>query len=137
MSGTGNGIRVGTDIIEIQRIRSAAMRHPGFFDRILTPNEKEYCLSKADAFVSLAGRFAAKEAVLKSLGTGLAQISWLDMEILADKNGSPQVLFSGSAEKILRVNGIKYINVSISHSRDYAVAVAVGECVADEARNRV
>ncbi len=129
-------ICIGTDIVEIQRIRDAAMRRPGFFDRILTPSEKEYCLRKADATVPLAGRFAAKEAVLKCLGTGLSRVSWQDIEILNNDNGNPQVYFSGSAKNLLGDRGIKYLNVSISHSRDYAVAVAVGECVTDEASDR-
>ena len=130
------GIRVGTDIIEIERIRNAAKRHPGFFDRILTADEKKYCLAKVDSCVPLAGRFAAKEAVMKCLQVGLERISWQDIAILADEVGSPQVHLTGAARQLLRESGLGYIQVSISHSRDYAMAVAIGECVADADNDR-
>ena len=130
------GMRIGTDIIEIERIRNAAKRHPGFFDRILTADEKKYCLAKVDSFVPLAGRFAAKEAVMKCLQVGLERVSWQDIAILADEVGSPQVFLTGSALQVLRECGLGYIQVSISHSRDYAMAVAIGECVADADNDR-
>lgn len=120
-------IRVGTDIIEIERIRNAVSRHPAFYDRVLTDREKKYYLVKKDPFPFLAGRFAAKEAILKCLGCGMRGLSWHDMEIVSDELGAPQVFFTSTMESILVQKGIKTIKVSISHSRDYAVAVAIGE----------
>ncbi len=127
---------VGTDIVEIARIRNAARRHSGFWEKVLSPQERKLCLEKKDPIPSLAGRFAAKEAVLKCLGTGLRGISWQDMEILPDDRGCPQVYFTEKMKKILRTHGLQTIKVSVSHSRDYATAVAVGEGWPNENRNR-
>ena len=118
---------IGTDIIEISRVRIAAARHPAFYDKILSPREKEYCMGKADPALTLAGRFAAKEAVLKCLGLGLRGLSWRDMEILPDELGAPHVFFSEKLHSVIEGKGIKAVKVSISHSRDYAMAVAIGE----------
>lgn len=119
--------KVGTDIIEIQRIREAVRRRPAFWDKVLTPQEKEYCLGKTDPVPSLAGRFAAKEAILKCIGTGLRGISWQDLDIVSGEEGTPLVCFSSRAQGILAQRGLVKISVSISHSRDYALAVAIGE----------
>lgn len=118
---------VGSDIIEISRVRMAALRHPAFYDRILSSREKEYCRGKADPAPTLAGRFAAKEAILKCLGCGLKGLSWQDLEILPDEMGAPQAFFSGKLQGVLAEKGIKTVKISISHSRDYAMAVAIGE----------
>lgn len=127
---------VGTDIIEIERIRKAVQRHPAFWDRILTPREKVYCQKKGNPVQTLAGRFAAKEAVWKCLGLGLRNFSWRDLEILPDQWGCPQVSFKLPLEKILREKNIAAISLSISHSRCCAIAVAVGEVISDENNNR-
>lgn len=120
---------VGTDIIEIERLRKAVKRHPALWDRILTPREKAYCLEKGNPVQSLAGRFAAKEAVLKCLGLGLSNLSWQDLEILPDQWNCPQVSFQPPLEKILSEKNIAGISLSISHSRCCAIAVAVGEVI--------
>lgn len=126
---------IGADIVEISRIRKAALRFPQFWARILTPGETAYCQGKKNGIPSLAGRFAAKEAILKCLGLGLAHLSWHDMEILPDENGCPQVSFSAVLQKVMKVRGIKKIKVSISHSRNYAMAVAIGEGLENEDSN--
>ena len=118
---------LGTDIIEIERIKKAVLRQPAFCDRILTIREKEYYLLKLDPFPFLAGRFAAKEAVLKCLGSGLRGLSWQDIEILPDAEGAPIVFLSPNIDKLRLDKGINMIKVSISHSREYAMAVAIGE----------
>lgn len=118
---------IGTDIVEITRIRKATERSPRFWSRILTPGEEAYCRRKKDGIPSLAGRFAAKEAILKCLGLGLSQLSWHDMEILPGENGCPQVSCSAVLQKVMAARGVNEIKVSISHSRDYAMAVAIGE----------
>lgn len=109
---------VGTDIIEVSRIKRALDKE-GFADRTFTPAEKEYCLSGGIPAQRFAGRFAAKEAIAKSLGTSL---SWQDVEILPDENGKPVVrLLDGAAE----VAAGRKIMVSISHCHTYAVAYAL------------
>ncbi len=118
---------VGTDIIEISRVKAAALRHPAIWERILTPQEKSYCQARSNSYQCLAGRFAAKEAVLKALGLGLRGVSWQDMEILPDEQGQPQVRIYGKLMKRTQELGIRKINLSISHSRNYAMAVAIGE----------
>jgi len=120
-------VYIGTDIIEIERIRNAANRHPNFCDRVLTDREKEYYMVKANPFPFLAGRFAAKEAILKCLGCGMRNLSWHDFEIIPDELGSPLVCVNNVIERIMLEKGISTIKVSISHSRDYAMAVAIGE----------
>ena len=117
---------VGTDIIEIERIRRAALK-TAFWDRILTENEKECCRLRGDKIVFLAGRFAVKEAVMKSLGLGLGELSFKDIEVLNDKNGAPRLAKNQVISAKMRDIGLNEIVVSISHSRDYAIAVAVGE----------
>jgi len=110
---------LGTDIIEVNRIRNCLRRRPRFADRILTPFERGICLSGGDAPQRIAGRFAAKEAVAKALGTSLG---WHDVEILADSAGRPEVrLLNGAAATAAG----RRVMVSISHCRSYAVAHAV------------
>lgn len=110
---------VGTDIVEVSRIERALSRGNGFAARVFTAAEQEYCLSGGRPIQRFAGRFAAKEAVAKSLG---AHLSWRDVEVLADESGKPVVrLLNGAAE----LAGGRKVYVSISHCRTYAVAHAV------------
>ncbi|MDR1204851.1 MAG: holo-ACP synthase [Peptococcaceae bacterium] len=118
---------VGTDIIEIERVRRAAARRPAFWNRVLTPEEERYCRSKGDGAASLAGRFAAKEAVMKALGVGLGDISFRDIEIMNDAAGAPFLCLTAKTADKMESAGLDRIVLSISHSRDYAVAVAIGE----------
>ncbi len=115
---------IGTDIIEIERIREAISRHPErFLETLFTEKERAYCSRFAEPIPHYAGRFAAKEAVLKALGTGLQkEISWKDIEILSDVYGKPEVHLSS------RMRG-EYPEaiflISISHGREYATATAI------------
>ncbi|AEF93380.1 Holo-(acyl-carrier-protein) synthase [Desulfotomaculum nigrificans CO-1-SRB] len=114
---------IGTDIIEIERIELAISRGgQQFLDRVFTPREQEYCGGKVHC---LAGRFAAKEAILKALGTGLRGMRWTDIEILPNYLGKPEVKLSGPALEIAAEMDIAKILVSISHDRGRAVAFAV------------
>src|SRR5471030_629212 len=96
-------VGVGTDIALIARIRKL---RPAAVARLLTSKEKAYCNRYADAHMRVAGRFAAKEAILKAMGTGLAAgITWKQIEILPDSKGAPSVTFSGAAQRQLRILG--------------------------------
>ncbi|MFO7611227.1 MAG: holo-ACP synthase [Clostridia bacterium] len=120
-------ITCGTDIIEIDRIKKAVAKSPSFLDRIYSPHEQEYCLSKkAGRFSSLAARFAAKEAVSKAMGTGLGdKATPREIEVFNDSAGKPGIILSGRAKESFEQMGAWKIEVSLSHGRDYAVAFAV------------
>jgi holo-[acyl-carrier protein] synthase len=115
---------VGTDIIEIERIKEAIARHGDrFLDRLFTAKEKTYCLRYKDSIPRFAGRFAAKEAVLKAFGTGITQeMTWKEIEILNDKQGKPEVQLSARLRDVLSVD---HIFLSISHCDAYATATAI------------
>lgn len=115
---------IGNDIVEVARIKMVLARHPQrFLDKVFTPNEQEYCLKRKDPAIHLAGRFAAKEAVVKSLGTGFSEgLTWLDIEILNDPKGKPFVSASPFARELL---GNSSIEISLSHCHKYATAVAI------------
>ncbi len=112
-------MEVGVDIVEIARIREVYQAHgDAFLRRILTDAEIELCRSRPDPVETLAGRFAAKEALSKALGTGFgARLSWHSVEILSDQGGKPQVILH-------RCPDVR-ATVSISHDRHSAVAVAL------------
>ena len=114
---------IGADIIEIRRIKKAvAHRGENFLRRVYTDREIKQYRKKTS---SLAARFAAKEAVMKALGQGMFAIGWRDIEILSEPDGRPTVHLRGRAK--LRANqlGLKTLALSLSHSRDYALAVAL------------
>jgi holo-[acyl-carrier protein] synthase len=115
---------LGIDLIEIKRVKKVKERWgKRFLERVYTPKELEYCLKKRFPENSLAGRFAAKEAVMKALSTGLSSgVSWKDIEILNDKKGKPEVLLYGKTKKLL---GKKKVLISISHTKEDAIAQAV------------
>ena len=114
---------VGTDIVEIERIRGSVARWGQKFpQRILTAREYQYCLSKANFLQSLAGRIACKEAVYKALyQLGISGLSWKDIEVELGRGGAPTARLSERASKL--ATGIK-IAVSISHNDSQAVSVA-------------
>jgi holo-[acyl-carrier protein] synthase len=115
---------IGVDIIEIARIAGAIER---FGDRFLRRVYTEHEIAKyRDRTSSLATRFAAKEAVMKVLGTGVRGVGWHDIEILSDERGKPVVFLHGRAAERARAIGIASVAVSLSDSKEYAVAVALG-----------
>ena len=120
---------IGTDIIECLRIAQMIERHGELFiTRVYTSDEISYCSSRKAATQHYAGRWAAKEAVLKALGTGWRRgISWRDIEIRNQPSGAPTVALRGGARDVLERSGIKGIHISISHCRSHAVAYAVAE----------
>ncbi len=119
----------GVDIIEISRIRKSIQKYSGKFEeRVFTSKEIDYCRSKADPSKHFAARFAAKEAVLKSLGTGMAQgIAWKDMEILNRESGQPVLNLTGRGRHIFDALNLKDIHISITHDKSYALAQAIAE----------
>jgi holo-[acyl-carrier protein] synthase len=124
----GQLISIGTDIIECVRIAQMIEKHGEvFLQRVFTHREIEYCSSRKAATQHYAGRWAAKEAVLKVLGTGWARgIQWTDLEIQNEVSGAPVMKLSGKAAEIARERGIQEVMVSISHCRAYATAFATG-----------
>ncbi|WP_084524476.1 holo-ACP synthase [Lutispora thermophila] len=118
---------VGTDIIEIDRIRKAMERFPKFVERLFSAEELAYLESKALKPQHVAGGFSAKEAVLKSMGTGLRNFKWKEIEIVRDMKGRPFVRLNGKAKDYADTNYIGDIHISISHSREFATATAVAE----------
>ncbi|SHJ61661.1 holo-ACP synthase [Paramaledivibacter caminithermalis] len=115
----------GIDIIEIERI-SKAVKNQRFVKRIFTKNEIVYFKSINNNIYTIAGNFAAKEAVVKTFGTGIRGFKWTDVEIIRDKLGKPMVILYGKAKEIAEEKGISNIELSISHCRQYAVAQAIG-----------
>ncbi|MBM3705259.1 MAG: holo-[acyl-carrier-protein] synthase [Actinobacteria bacterium] len=119
----------GIDIIDVKRIINAAGRHPGFLGRIFTENEIKYCSSKKNPgsrYISLAQRFAAKEAVSKALGTGIGKnAGFREIEIINEAGGKPAVRLSGNAGLYASGLKVRRIEISLSGLKDYAVAFAV------------
>jgi holo-[acyl-carrier protein] synthase len=117
-------INVGTDLIEIARIRRSLERYPRFRDRCFTADEQVYCDSRANPAESYAGRFAGKEAVGKALGFGVARaFAWKDIEIVG--RPKPSVRLSGRVASWAERRGVREIDLSMTHSRELAQAVAV------------
>jgi len=121
-------IATGVDLIECQRLRELWERHGRrVTDRLLTPAEWGYVQGHKDFIPRLAGRFAAKEAILKVLGTGWRNgIAWRDMEILNDAAGSPRMNLSGECARVADHLGITQVFISITHTANYAAATATG-----------
>jgi holo-[acyl-carrier protein] synthase len=119
---------IGTDIFELKRMAELADRGRQHLTAIFTKNEIDYCESKAKKHEHYAARYAAKEAVLKALGTGWRDgLSFPDVEILNDELGKPLVVLHGKAKKLFEEQKIEKILVSLSHTSDTAVAVAILE----------
>lgn len=118
---------IGTDIVEVIRIAQMIEKHGEvFLERVFTAREIAYCRARKHATEHYAGRWAAKEAILKCLGTGWAKgISWTDMEVRNDFSGAPRVGLFGAARERADTLGITDIWITISHCRAYAVAYAL------------
>jgi len=119
----------GIDIVETARIERSVGEHgQRFLDRVFTPREQAYCAkSQKRYYEHLAGRFAAKEAVLKVLGTGWrGGIAWTDIEIVNEPSGQPKVTLTGECLRVAKEIGISRWHVSISHIETHATASAIG-----------
>ncbi len=117
-------LRVGVDMIEIARVERAIQRHgERFLRRMFTAGERDYCGGRIN---SLAARVAAKEAVAKALGTGIGAVRWVEIEVLADANSRPLLILHGDAAALATQLGLHQWDISLSHTRDQAVAFVVG-----------
>ncbi|MHC4103852.1 MAG: holo-ACP synthase [Planctomycetota bacterium] len=117
----------GIDLVDCPRIEAMIERHgERFIQRVFTATEQAYAEANKNEIEKLAGRFAAKEAVLKLMGTGWrGKIAWTDVEIINNSSGQPEVTLGGEVEKIAGKLGIKHISVSITHTANFAIASAV------------
>ena len=122
-------LAIGIDIVEIDRIERAVERlGERFLDRVFTPAEREYCGSRGARFVHYAGRFAAKEAAMKALGTGWAGgVAWHEVEILPSAGGPPQLALHGVARRRFDELGATRALVTISHTHAVAIAQVLFE----------
>ncbi|MGH2355800.1 MAG: holo-ACP synthase [Chloroflexota bacterium] len=121
---------VGVDIIEIERVSAVIARWgERFLRRVFTEAELAYCRGRSP---ELAVRFAGKEAITKALGTGIRGLAWRELEILSDPLGKPLVRLHGRARQRAEAIGLAHFAISLSHSRDYAVAMVVATDVNDE-----
>ena len=122
-------LSIGIDIVEVYRMRESMTRTPRFAERVFTEVERTYCDSKgAAAYQSYAGRFAAKEAFLKALKTGWrGKLTWHDIEVISDAEGVPTLKIANEAAKLMDEMGATQVHLSISHTKDHAVAQVVLE----------
>lgn len=124
---------VGVDMLEIDRMEQVLRRRPNFVRRVFTDEERAYCERTARPAEHYAARFAAREAVVKALGTGFAEgVGVRDVSVGRDEAGRPKALLSGRAAQIAREKGVREIALSISHTHDVAVANAIA--VTDDVR---
>src|SRR3974390_2613885 len=120
---------VGIDIIEVNRIEASHQKFgERFLNRILHPNEVNYCRSHRGPGPFLAARFAAKEAISKAFGTGIgAQLAWHDMEVGRKESGEPFVILHEKGKALLKQRGARHVLISLSHTSAHATAVAILE----------
>ncbi|MSP79231.1 MAG: holo-[acyl-carrier-protein] synthase [Dehalococcoidia bacterium] len=123
-------LTTGVDIVEVLRIEEAAKRWgTRFLQRIYTPGEIAYARGRGP---QLAGRFAAKEAGMKALGTGVKGVGWKEIEVVRIRGGAPTLQLHGRAAERAKRLGLQNFSISISHSREYAIAVVVAEVAPKE-----
>lgn len=119
---------VGTDIMDVARVRNAMERDSGFRDEVFTPVEIQYCESKTHKHQHYAARFAAKEAFLKALGTGWQfGIRFTQIEVQNNELGAPTIILKEKAKEFAQEKGITKILVSLAHIKDFATAIVVLE----------
>ncbi len=122
-------VGLGIDIAEVGRVKAAIERYgETFLRRVYTANEREYCERFKNKYERYAGRFAAKEAVMKALGTGWGRgVRWVDVEVVREKGGRPTIELAGEAANIAGRLHVKNIAVSITHTAEQAFAQVIFE----------
>ncbi len=126
----------GIDLVDFPRIEEMVNRHgKRFLNKVFTATEQAYAKANKNGIEKLAGRFAAKEAILKLMGTGWrGKIAWTDIEIVNNPAGRPEVTLRGEVEKLAEELGIKHISVSITHTANFAIASAVALVQSNEGK---
>jgi holo-[acyl-carrier protein] synthase len=120
---------LGTDLIETKRVQESIERFgERFLERVFTMGEIAYCRRKKNASESFAARFAAKEAGAKALGTGISRgVNWKELEVRREVSGKPTLHLSGRAAELAEAMGVRRLQLSLTHSRELAMAVVVAE----------
>jgi len=122
-------LRIGVDILRVARMARLVAENTGILDVAFTTTESQYCLAKRRCHEHLAARFAAKEAVLKALGTGLGRrMRWRDVEIVHNRAGRPRVRLHGEVARWAELQGMVDLDVSLSHTEDFSIAQALIVC---------
>lgn len=140
MPGVEGQVGLGVDIVEIERMRRILARTPSFARKVFSEAERAYCDAKANPEVHYATRFAAKEAVVKALGTGFSEgIGVRDIEVRRTTKGRPYVVLTGRAREVARDQGVREMPLSLSftHTEAVACAMAITEDVVSAAKKRV
>ncbi|TFG64763.1 MAG: holo-ACP synthase [Spirochaetales bacterium] len=120
---------IGIDMVEIRRIRKW-MAAPGLIERYFSENEITWCSKRGkDSALSLAARFAVKEALGKALGTGMKGLALKDTQVDNDEHGKPVIILSGTAKELVEAMGGNHVHVSLTHEKEHAVAVVIIEGV--------
>jgi holo-[acyl-carrier protein] synthase len=129
LRGYGMVLGLGTDLIETKRLQASIDRFGDrFLERIFTDGEIAYCTLKKNAAESFAARFAAKEAAAKALGTGISGgVSWKEFEVQRETSGRPTLHLCGRAAELAATMGVRRFHLSLTHSREMALAVVVAE----------
>ncbi|MFZ5590207.1 MAG: holo-ACP synthase [Bacillota bacterium] len=118
----------GVDIVEIDRVKKAVLKYgQRFLHRVFTEGEIAYCYRQKDPFPHLAVRWAAKEAAVKALGSGVRGLSWRELEVGRRENGQPQLRLWGRAAALAVARGIESFHLSLSHNRTMALAFVIAE----------
>ena len=122
-----NIVAHGIDLVDFGRIEEMVGRHgERFLERVFTENEQDYAGKSKNRIEKLAGRFAAKEAILKLIGAGWrGKIAWTDIEVLNNELGQPIVTLRGEVERLAKEMGIEQVSLSITHTSNFAIASAV------------
>lgn len=118
-------IGIGIDAVEIDRFRAVLARHPGAAERLFSSAERCLVAGRSDPVPSLAARFAAKEATMKSLRTGIGGVRFVEIEVLSDPDGSPRLWVSGRAAARAAAAGVTTWHVSLTHTATLATAIVV------------
>lgn len=123
----GAVVGIGTDLVEIERVKSAIEHHgDSFLQRVFTQAERDHCAALGSPWASYAARFAAKEAVSKAFGTGIgADLNLTSIGVVSDKHGAPTIVLDEKGSQLLRTRGGKHIHISLTHTATLAQAFAV------------
>jgi holo-[acyl-carrier protein] synthase len=119
---------IGTDITEVTRIKKLLTAHGDFISRVFTEQEIAYCQRKKNKYQHFAARFAAKESVMKAIGRGWLQgINWTDIEVVNLPSGEPRINARGALKKLMKQKKITSFTVSLSHAKEYAIAMVIAQ----------